>query len=226
MGLLEQFESRLDRLVNGAFARAFRAEVQPVEIAAALQREMDDRAAVMDRDRTVVPNHFTVELSQHDFERLTGFAQTIVTELTSVVRDHADEQRYTLIGPVEISLGLDASLDTGIFRVTSDAASTPSAAATAHLLPSNPRLLLADGSEFPLISATVRIGRGSDADLRIDDPSVSRGHAEIALSTPAVIRDLNSTNGTFIDGIRINQHTLHDGARITVGTVSMTFRAG
>ncbi|MDQ5976054.1 MAG: hypothetical protein QG661_3263, partial [Actinomycetota bacterium] len=64
VGLLERFEDSLDRLVNGAFARAFKAEVQPVEIASALQREVNDRAAVIDRQRTVIPNVFHVELSE------------------------------------------------------------------------------------------------------------------------------------------------------------------
>ena len=81
MGLLERFEDSLDRLVNGAFARAFKAEVQPVEIASALQREIGDRAAVIDRDRTVIPNVFHVELSEHDYRRLAVFKEALQTEL-------------------------------------------------------------------------------------------------------------------------------------------------
>jgi hypothetical protein len=77
VGLLERFEDSLDRLVNGAFARAFKAEVQPVEIASALQREIDDRAAVVDRDRTVIPNVFTIELSDHDYKRLSVFKDAL-----------------------------------------------------------------------------------------------------------------------------------------------------
>jgi hypothetical protein len=198
VGLLEQFEARLDRLVNGAFARAFRAEVQPVEIAAALQREADDRAAVINRDRTVSPNHFRVELSPHDHDRLASFEDAIRTELVTVVRDHAQQQRYSLLGPVEIDLDRDPGLDTGVFRVTSraEAGSAPGLTAAqaqaqgAGLFPGSPRLVLATGVEHPLTGATIRIGRATDVDIRIDDPSVSRGHAEISLRTPARIRDL------------------------------------
>lgn len=226
MGLLEQFESRLDRLVNGAFARAFRAEVQPVEIAAALQREMDDRAAVIDRDRTVTPNHFTVELSPHDHQRLQAFADTIRGELAVVVEEHARHQRYALAGGVDVELGLDPALDTGVFRVTSAAEAGPSAAQAAALFPGSPRLITARGTELPLTGVTVRIGRGADVDLRIDDPSVSRLHAEMTLSSPAVIRDLGSTNGTFVDDVRVQESAVPDGARVTLGTVVLTFRAG
>ena len=70
MGVMDRFERRLDRIVSGTFARAFKSEVQPVEVAAALQRECDDRAAIVTRGRTMVPNDFTVELGQHDFDRL------------------------------------------------------------------------------------------------------------------------------------------------------------
>lgn len=79
MGLLERFEDSLDRMVNGAFARAFKAEVQPVEIASALQREISDRAAVIDRNRTVIPNVFNVELSEHDYKRLAVFKDALQT---------------------------------------------------------------------------------------------------------------------------------------------------
>ena len=65
MGGLQRFEQRLERLISGAFARAFRSAVQPVEIAAALQRECDNNAQILSRDRRLVPNDFHVELSQH-----------------------------------------------------------------------------------------------------------------------------------------------------------------
>ncbi|MEO9221346.1 MAG: DUF3662 domain-containing protein [Mycobacteriaceae bacterium] len=91
MGLLDRFEQRLDRLVNGAFAKAFKAEVQPVELAAALQREMDDRAAVVSRGRTLAPNAFDVDLSAHDYDRLSVYAQTLAGELADLASEYATE---------------------------------------------------------------------------------------------------------------------------------------
>ena len=86
MGVLDNFEKKLDRMVNGAFAKAFKSEVQPVEIAAGLQRELDDRATVVSRARTVVPNVFVVELSPTDHERLSAYENTVAAELGGLVR--------------------------------------------------------------------------------------------------------------------------------------------
>ena len=233
MGLLDRFEQRLDRMVNGAFARAFKAEVQPVEIAAALQREMDDRAAVVSRGRTVVPNVFNVELSPHDHERLSVYSSTLTEELAGMVREYAEEQRYTFVGGIEVGLGRDVSRETGLFRVLSEAragvASTPQGGvrvpAAAPDGTGQPRLVV-DGTAHPLTRAVSRIGRGTDVDLRVDDPGVSRHHAEILLGREVVLRDLGSTNGTYVDGVQVGEVALHDGAVIQVGGTRLTFKAG
>lgn len=227
VGLLERFEDSLDRLVNGAFARAFKAEVQPVEIASALQREINDRAAVIDRTRTVIPNLFTVELSPHDYRRLAVFRDALQTELATLVRDYGAEQGYTLLGPVTVDLGQDDDLETGIFRVRSEARAEVRAAggqqaAIADLR--QPRLELA-GTAFPLVRAVNRLGRGSDTDIRIEDPGASRHHCEIVLGQPVLLRDLNSTNGTIVAGQRVTQMELTDGTEIVIGTTALTYRS-
>ncbi len=228
MGLLDRFEDSLDRLVNGAFARAFKAEVQPVEIASALQREITDRAAVIDRQRTVIPNVFHVELSEHDYRRLAVFKDALQTELAGLVRDYSAEQSYTLLGPVDVTLSQDDELETGIFRVRSEAraeVSSKAGQAGATLDPQQPRLEVA-GSAYPLVRAVTRIGRGSDTDIRIEDPGASRNHCEIVIGQPALVRDLNSTNGTYVNGERISQLEIADGSTIMIGTTPLVFRTG
>ncbi len=231
MGLLERFEDSLDRLVNGAFARAFKAEVQPVEIASALQREIGDRAAVIDRERTVIPNVFHVELSEHDYRRLAVFKDALQTELATLVRDYGAEQRYTLLGPVQVLLGQDDDLETGIFRVRSEARAEVSA--QPHGRPGEavavdarqPRLEVG-GVAYPLVRAITRLGRGSDTDIRIEDPGASRNHCEIVLGNPVLLRDLDSTNGTYVGGQRISQIEVADGTAITIGSTQLVFRSG
>ncbi|MDP1876022.1 MAG: DUF3662 and FHA domain-containing protein [Actinomycetota bacterium] len=233
MGLLERFEDSLDRLVNGAFARAFKAEVQPVEIASALQREVNDRAAVIDRERTVIPNVFHVELSEHDYRRLAVFKDALQTELATLVRDYGGEQRYTLLGPVSVDLAQDDELETGIFRVRSEARAEVSS--QPHGRPGEPGAAATDlrqprlevgGIAYPLVRAITRLGRGSDTDIRIEDPGASRNHCEIVIGQPALLRDLGSTNGTFVNGGRITQVDLADGTAITIGTTQLVFRSG
>ncbi|MED5527658.1 MAG: DUF3662 and FHA domain-containing protein, partial [Actinomycetota bacterium] len=250
MGLLQKFEDSLDRVVNGAFAKAFKAEVQPVELAAALQRDVDDRASVLDRDRTVIPNVFHVELSDHDYKRLAVFKDALAAELATLVTTYAGEQHYTLLGEVRVTLSEDDELETGIFRVRSEAKAEvtsragvveaaeqapPAAAAAAPVEPEatsgpgeqraaqshessggQPRLEVG-GQAYPLLRAITLMGRGTDADIRVEDPGVSRKHCEIVVGNPAIIRDLKSTNGTFVDGIRIDECTLTEGAIVTLG---------
>ena len=133
MGALKKFEQRLEGFVNGAFAKVFKSEVQPVEIAGALQRECDNNASIWNRDRTVVPNDFIVELSDHDFERLSPYSAQLGGELAGMVREYAQAQRYSFMGPLKVALEQAADLDTGLYRVRSRIEATPEAppAATA-----------------------------------------------------------------------------------------------
>lgn len=220
MQLLDRFEQRLDQLVNGAFARAFKAEVQPVEIAAALQRELDDHVVTIGTKANVVPNVFTIDLSTRDFERLMAFETPLRTELASVVQEYADEQQCQLIGAPLVLFVEDPSLNTGLFRVRTEARANRETETNRR----GPHLVV-DGFIHPLTRHTTRIGRGTDVDIRIDDSSVSRHHAEIVLSNPMVLRDLDSTNGTWIDKKRITEVALEDDTRITIGPTVIEFHA-
>ncbi len=119
MGVLKRFEQRLEGLVNGTFAKVFKSEVQPVEIAGALQRECDNNAQIWNRERTVVPNDFIVELSTPDYERLSPYSGQLGDELAGLVRDYAKQQRYTFMGPIKVHLEKAEDLDTGLYRVRS-----------------------------------------------------------------------------------------------------------
>jgi len=254
VGLLQKFEDSLDRVVNGAFAKAFKAEVQPVELAAALQRDVDDRASVLDRDRTVIPNVFHIELSDHDYTRLAACKDALASELATLVTTYAGEQGYTLRGQVRVTMSQDDELETGIFRVRSEAKAevtsragvveaiaepAPSATAassepssspateepTASKPNAQPRLEVG-GQAYPLVRAITLLGRGTDADIRVEDPGVSRKHCEIVVGTPALARDLKSTNGTFVNGERIDEVALEDGAVVRIGGTSLVYRSG
>ena len=227
MGVMDRFERRLDRLVSGAFARAFKSEVQPVEVAAALQRECDDRAAIVTRGRIMVPNDFSVELGQHDYDRLAMYEEPLAAELAAMVREHAEEQRYQFVGPVAVRLELVDDLDTGIFRLRSQALASGNTPEPVDSAPARLTAALVIGdSTMALTRRQTVLGRGVDADLRLDDPSVSRRHAEVILSDPPQLIDLGSTNGTFVSGERITSAELYDGAKISLGSLGIVFRYG
>ncbi len=231
MGVLQRFENKLEQLVSGAFARAFRSEVQPVEVAAALQREVDNSAQILSRERRLVPNTFHVELSPVDHERLTQYGTTLTQELTEMLREHADEQSYVFTGPITISLEQADDLGTGRFRVRSAAVARVTPAGGASVTDTAVRrarvVLEVNGMRHPLEPPGLVVGRGTDTDLRINDPGVSRRHAEIQVlpgaGAPSVsIVDLGSTNGMLVDGQRVQHATLADGSTVRIGNTTMT----
>ena len=239
MGLLENLEQRLDRIVNGSFSKAFKSEVQPVELGAALQQEIDNRAETI-TGQSVVPNIFIIELGPVDHERLTPYFETLGIELNSLADQYSKEQRYTTIDTAHITFDLDPTLETGVFRIRSAAAPrpaeaievrevnpnlTPQVPMSSFAVASTPYLVSITGEEFKISKAVTNIGRGAEADIQIDDTSVSRLHCAIVLGTEILVRDLGSTNGTLIDGVRTTEAVVHDGSIIKIGNITLTYKS-
>jgi FHA domain-containing protein len=231
MGLLQRFENRLEQLVSGAFAKAFRSAVQPVEVAAALQREVDNSAQILSRDRRLVPNQFHVELSPQDHERLAPYSSTLAQELTEMLREHAHDQAYVFTGPVTISFDEKDDLTTGRFRVRSAALAKVTPASASSVTDTAVRranvILEVNGMRHPLEPPGIVVGRGHDADLRINDPGVSRRHVEFRVhpgeGAPTVsVLDLGSTNGMMVNGHQVDQALLDDGGTVKIGNTTMT----
>ena len=226
MGVLQRFERRLEGMVTGAFTKAFKAEVQPVEIAAALQRELDNNAQIVTRERSLVPNDFVIELGPHDHERLAPYESTLTAELLELVREHADLQHYAFTGPVSVAFEKHDDLGTGQFRVRSTLRAGVDSGSTNRQTDATERgaaaYLTINGTQHPVVPPGLVLGRGSECDVRIDDPGISRRHAEIRVhgtgpDAQILVVDLGSTNGTFVDGVRAAQAPLSDGSRIVLG---------
>jgi hypothetical protein len=229
--VLQRFERRLEGLVEGAFARVFGGVVQPVEVAAALQREAADKKAIVGAGRVLVPNAYVVELGAHDFARMSEYDEPLRAELASMVREHAQEQGWSFVGSVRVALEQVDDLDTGVFRVRSTVvADAPSQREHHTTGVGRPRLVLpaaGDAKErVVLLTAPVTvIGRGAEADVRVHDTGVSRAHAELRLEGEvASVVDLRSTNGTLVNGRRVGAAVLQDGDRLEVGATPMVFR--
>ena len=218
MGLLDSFEKGLERAVNSAFAKTFRSGIQPVEIASALRREIDTKAAVVSRDRIIVPSTFVVHLSGEDATAMHGLGPALIDELHGLVKDHARAQGYSFSGPVNIALEADDRLATGTVRVES-------AAAQDRARVSWQAVITTGGTRYPLTRARTVIGRGSDADITIADAGSSRKHAEVLWDGDhAMLRDLGSTNGTKLNGQRIREAQLSSDMVITIGRTDLTFQ--
>ncbi|HWB65525.1 MAG TPA: DUF3662 and FHA domain-containing protein [Mycobacteriales bacterium] len=241
MGVLQAFERRLGGLVEGTFAKVFKGDVHPVEIAGALQRESDDRKSVVGHGRVLVPNEYVVELGDRDFERMAEWAEPLGDELAAMVREHAAEAGYSFVGPVTVRLEHVAEIGTGTFRVRSAVAASDDVAShgAAPLSPaeagphgrgftSRPRVVTkAGGAEtaYFLSHPVTVIGRAAECDIRLDDPGVSRRHAELRYADGRVeLVDLRSTNGVRVNGSPTGRAVLQDGDRIEAGSTTLTFR--
>ncbi len=227
MGGMKRFEQRLEGLMSGSFAKAFNSELQPVEIAGELLRECDDNATVWNRGRTVVPNDFFVELSTPDHERLSPHLDQLGDELANMVRAYANQQRYAFVGSVTVHLEKADDLATGRYRVRSRTL-VGSIGRTAGPAPASHaqvrHWIEINGTRHPISRPTVMLGRGIEADVRIDDFGVSRRHCEIRIGTPSTIQDLGSANGIVVDGRHTTRATLRDGSRIVMGTTTIIYR--
>jgi hypothetical protein len=230
VGGLQRLEQRLEQMISGAFARAFRSAVQPVEISAALQRECDNNAQILSRDRRLAPNDFHVELSQTDLDRLSPYDSALADELVHQLQEHAAQQSYVFPGPVTIGFEAAEDLTTGRFRIRSRAQAKVTGSATYTQTRRARALLEVNGTRHPLQPPGLVVGRGTDADIRINDPGVSRRHVEFTVSSTSggevriEVHDLGSTNGMLVDGHRITHTGLRDGSQVRIGNTTMTVR--
>lgn len=231
------FENKLEEFISGLFARAFRSAVQPVEIAAALQREVDNNAQILSRDRRLVPNDFAVELSPGDHERLADYDSAMAKELGRQLREHAEAQSYVFPGPITIGFEAAEDLSTGRFRIRSRAQArvTGSGDPDHTEVPGVGRtraVLEVNGTRHRLAPPGLVVGRGAEADVRINDPGVSRRHIELMVSAAAghasdpgvTIKDLGSTNGMLVNGQRVAAAAAADGTWIKIGNTVLTVR--
>jgi hypothetical protein len=237
MGLLDKVERGIEKAVRGVFSTGSRAQVEPVEIASRLRRELDHKALTVAAGRTLAPNVFDVQLSDNDFTRAQEWGTPLAEELCDVVINHVRSQGYTLQGPVRISFRRAEELRAGDFEIASStekSSGSPAAPAPRPNLPAAPTrqpvrlqpVLDIDGQRYSLNAPSIVLGRSSEADILVDDTGVSRRHLEIRTTsgvTSAV--DLGSTNGSYVNGHKVAGSTeLMDGSTITMGRTKIIFR--
>lgn len=214
---LQQFERRLERLVEGVFAKAFRSGLQPVELGRRLTREMDLRRAVGLRG-AIAPNRFTFLLAPEDLDRFKSIADGLVRELATHARDHARDEQYRFVGPVEIELVAEGGQRPGTFEVEAEMQEAPGGIFGRLTLPSGETITVGDDP--------VTVGRLSECEIMLDDTHVSRRHAEVRKDGDAfVVVDLGSSNGTRVNGTKVTEHVLSDGDEIQVGNTALRFEA-
>ena len=235
MSLIGDFEERLERAVDGFFARLFRSGVHPVEIGKRLLRVMEDGRTVALR-RTYVPNTYRISVGEKDYEKLEPLEPKLVEELEIFVGEAARQRQWSLPDSPRVSFTTDHKLGQGEFRIAAEAVSLREEGAREHAPARGRRaessgrptlVLMSDDQDVKTlpIERRIRIGRQSDNDLVVTDPGVSRHHAEVINTNgTCTLHDLGSTNGTYVNGTVVSEHALRDGDRISVGSTIVEFR--
>ena len=234
MGILNEFERRLEGVIEGVFGKAFRTSLQPVEMAKRILKEMEANKTVGVR-QVWVPNGFLFGISPPDRERFQQTERALRTELEQVVRDGAKERGWGLVGPPEVQFDTNESLREGQFTcqavlIEGEIPEEPEEAAPQVPAPptSAELVLIEDGVDakaFPLERDVVIIGRLGDSDVVLPDPEISRRHAEVRRENGEfVLQDLGSTNGTLVNDEAVQERTLLEGDRIGIGGSVLEFR--
>jgi hypothetical protein len=213
---LQQFEERLERLVEGTLARPFRSNLQPVEIGRRLTREMDLHRRVGVRG-LIAPNAFVVTLAPADVERFANFIDALSRELSDAAREHAKVEGYSFVGPVEVEIFEGPKLKAGRFTVEAEVREDADGGFLAELV-------LTDGRRVQIGTEPLVIGRLPECGVVLADSNVSRRHAELRRAGDSVVlTDLGSTNGTRVNGAPIRERTLASGDEVSVGSTRLIF---
>ena len=252
MSVLRTIESKLESLFEGVFGRAFRSNVQPVELARKLVKEMDEHRNVS-VSRVYVPNEYTIYLSPADREQFADFEDSLLDELQEYLAAHARREGYVLLSAPRVKLETDEDLDLGVFGIATRLAharpkrpdepapeerpgetmiyAPPAVAADAEPAatelapePEVSAALTFEGARHEVVGQRVVLGRSKDCDLQVHDPNVSRRHAEVRREGGTfTLVDLDSTNGIEVAGRRLKRLALEDGTRFTLGSTEIVF---
>jgi hypothetical protein len=250
--VLRAIEQKIEALFEGVFGRAFRTNVQPVELARRLAKEMDDHRSVS-VTRVYVPNEYSVYLSPGDREQFESYEVSLVAELEEYLSEHAQREGYALMTPARVLLETDDDLGVGEFGIATrmvqphharrDAEEPEAQAEPGATMIYKPRtqptesvsleemgverevaVLSWDGKRHRVESTRVLLGRSREADVRIEDPNVSRRHAELVQEGAGYwIVDVGSTNGIEVNGRRVQRAQLADGDSFTIGETVVAF---
>jgi hypothetical protein len=254
MGILRDFERRLEGAVEGLFARAFRSGVQPVELGKRLVREVEDGRTV-GVNRVYVPNVYVYELSSGDRERFADYEVALAQELAALAVDTARERDWAMLGPARVEFETGEDLEFGRFRLASRVeadeqerdyaaagaaapAGAPAPGPHTAMLPGQRRrpkvaapasLVLVQGGQpvrtFPLAAAELTIGRAEQSDIALSDPGVSRNHARLVREgDDFIVEDLRSTNGTEVNGQPVRRRRLANGDMLKLASSTLQFR--
>lgn len=237
MSALSRFEQLMEQMVEGSVARLFRSPVQPVEIARRLERAMESQQTISVK-RVIVPSFYRAYLNPQDFAAFQPVRAQLEQEMATYLNDLAAERGFTMLEHPRVALAEDPAVPRRGIQVVAELANSQASehtqvmsATAAQAAPArrgHAMLLLetsAGPQPIPVESTTATLGRGLGNDIILEDTRVSRHHAQLRYKARRFwLTDLNSTNGTFVNGARVTETALRDGDVVSLGGLELTFR--
>ena len=230
--MLERFERAVERLIEGSIAGIFRLRVQPAEIGRRLERAMLN-GRVTSVGTTLAPNQYEVLLHPEDAASFAGWEDALSREMESWLAELTFARGLKTIGPIQVRLIEDASIARRSVRAVGRFADAEMSAELSHRpardLPLPMRLLPIDSGlpSVTLAGDAMSVGRSEDNDLVLRAADVSRHHARLEPDgTRWRVVDLGSTNGTWVNGVRLTSVMLSSGDEVAFGDVRYTVAPG
>lgn len=216
--VLKRIEQKLEKLVEGTFTRAFPSSVKPIELGKRVRRVLEDKKTIGVQGQIIIPNRYVISLSPKDLENIESIQESIQREISSSIRDHANDENYHFQGTLTVEILSNSSLKTGSIEVDGLFEENKGGFPPGSLINEN-------GERLIITEQKLSIGRDTKSTMQVVDVEVSRNHAEIRLlNTSFVLIDLQSTNGTFVNGQRVQEHTLQNFDQIKIGSTILLFQ--
>ena len=216
--VLKRIEQKLEKIVEGTFTRVFPSSVKPIELGKRIRRVLEDKKTIGVQGQIIIPNRYVISLSPKDLENIESIQESIQREISSSIRDHANDENYHFQGTLTVEILSNSSLKTGSIEVDGLFEENKGGFPPGSLIDEN-------GERLIITEQKLSIGRDTKSTMQVVDVEVSRNHAEIRLlNTSFVLIDLQSTNGTFVNGQRVQEHTLQNFDQIKIGSTILLFQ--
>lgn len=220
--MLDRLERAFEAIIEGSIARTFRLRVQPAEIGRQLERAMLDHRATS-VGATLAPNDYEVRIHPEDAAAFLEWSDALCREMERWLAEVAYSRGVATVGSIRVRLAEDEAVRRRSVLVAAHFEMNTSESKRSRKGPARVLFLISSGDESPArysVTTRVRVGRAEENDLIVTDPRVSRRHALIEPDGLGwLVVDLNSTNGTWVNGVRVQRSPLRAGDDLAFGGV-------
>ena len=222
MSLIDQFEVQFNELSNSEILEGSLDEIQPVELAGVLQQEINRIQTTVSPSEKV--EEINISLSNHDYKRLKKYESLIIDGLENMLQKSAELKRIDAIKDTRVNIVQDSSLDKGLVKSIPNVKFESPLMETeefVEITETRKFILEINGMKKSLEPGEYTLGRGTEVDIQIQDPGISRKHLVIIVEDKVIVKDLNSTNGTYLNGERITEIEVEEQITFRVGVTEI-----